>query len=361
MRHEPASPDINPLLVSETPPISSELKRALTLESLRVKTIEIFDPENINAIIAKHEGQLVTGIDIGGDKVARRKFRVKSGVLTSVSETDTEKGSDGDTYLNFLRTSEQTPFIGISCAGILDGTILADSPNARTFTSQLRKQFGGDFARLFPASRVVLNNDAVAGVKSTGLEAFKRNPNVKNVLFVIDGKGFGLAVLTKDVSSDEWHILASEPGHLIAPDDLNPFHRIEPCGVNGATYTCIERIAASGAGVEGTYRQITGKRLDGREISALYQQGNEFAANLYNASAVALAQTIALEESALRLKPRETTIVYHGGGFEVPAFAQRVTRLLETYIGQPHATFKSRDAFENAELTGAAIAALTAK
>lgn len=352
------STEHNALLIRDIPPISAELEGNLTLESLRAHEVEVFDPRKAAASITQHEGATITTFDLGGGKVARQVFQVQSGLLVPTSDIDIQKGTDGDTYMNFLQGSKQTPFVGISCAGILKGTVLSDSPNARIFTKQLLAQYGGDFARLFPKSRVSLGNDAVFGVKAAGVDAYRRNPDVWHVLFAINGGGFGLAALLYDLNSDTWSIIALEPGHLKVPDDLNRFKRVEPCGVDDALYTCIEKIIASGAGVEGTYYQITGKHLDGREISKLYQGGDSFATDLYDTSAIGLAQVLHLVEKALNIKPNETMIAYHGGCFEVPGYVERTNQGLNRYTGQPHVTFKSTEVSANAGLTGAAISAL---
>ena len=182
------------LLTREVPPISGELKKILSLKSLCVKTVGIFDPKKAVNAIAREEGKLVTAFDIGGQKIARQVFQIESGKLMPVTGIDTQRGVGGDTYLAFLQVSRRTPFVGVSCAGFLDGTILADSPNAQTFARQLGEEFGGDFKLLFKTSQVSLDNDAVAGVKAAGMELCNRNPNVRSILFVVNGEGFGFAI-----------------------------------------------------------------------------------------------------------------------------------------------------------------------
>ena len=231
----------------------------------------------------------VVAVDIGGDKLIALSYDVRDGLLLQLAELVVRRGDGGSAYLDGLEEvadlarRKMLP-VGISFAGPTDGTKLLAGPNLPVFIAELHDRYGGDFARLFPA--VAVANDAEAGIMAGALEAAKRYPETRNVIYVINGSGLGGAVLTENM------IFAAEPGHIPVEARLNPFGQQKPCGMLGATYVCVEIVAASKAGIEDIWLQQQGQRLSGREIAARYLAGDHMALDLYDNSALVTAHAI---------------------------------------------------------------------
>jgi predicted NBD/HSP70 family sugar kinase len=131
-----------------------------------------------------------------------------------------------------------------------------------------------------------LVNDAEAGLIAASLEAIKREPQTRNVIYVINGSGLGGAVL-KDTT-----VFTSEPGHIRVEPELNRFSQRKPCGVLGATYTCLEAVAASKAGIEDIWLQRHDEYRSGREIAAMFLSSNQLMLDLYDNSALVTAHVV---------------------------------------------------------------------
>ena len=170
--------------------------------------------------------------------------------------------------------------------------------------------------------------------------------------FVIDGGGFGLAFIKNN------KIIATEVGHTKLADELNWHKQNIPCGLLGRDYVCMERVAASGAGVESIYKKLTGETLSGKEISDKYQKGDKLAKNLYENSAILLACGIVgvANLNNLMREPGDTVVAYHGGGFRVPGLMNRVSQIVNQEKGE-QPVLCGDDTSVNACAQGVAIAA----
>lgn len=360
----PDSPSLKKDLLSilPLPELLSEQLSYFTLDSIRAKPVGDFDAAAASETLKRQRNQRVIAIDIGGDKVASASFRVDNGLLQSDSqEIKGIQSSDGIGYLQFLEELSQDATkngapVSISFAGLVEGTKPLAGPNISTLMKELADKYEGDFARLFSTLRN-LSNDAVAGAIAGAIEARNKLPQTKQVIYVINGSGFGGAVI-KDKK-----IFATEPGHIPVADKLNPFGQNKPCGIFGAQYVCVESVAASKAGIEDLWTEKTGEKLDGRKISANYIQGNELAINLYDNSALLTAHAIKGIANAFKILKlsNETAVVCHGGIFNVPGYGERVRQILYKNLGYQPSMFFTKDFSQNACLEGTAIAALATK
>ncbi|HCU94050.1 MAG TPA: hypothetical protein DHU96_15530 [Actinobacteria bacterium] len=342
----------------QVPDLVPEQVERFTVEALRAKPVRSFDPQAALHRLRAGGEKTVIAVDIGGDKLIALSYNIRDGLLLQLAEVLARRGDGGSAYLDGLEevanlARRKTLSVGISFAGPTDGTKLLAGPNLPVFTAELHDRCGGDFAGLFPA--VAVANDAEAGIMAGALEAAKRYPETQNVIYVINGSGIGGAVLTDNM------IFAAEPGHIQVEPRLNPFGQHKSCGMDGATYVCIELVAASKAGVEDIWLQQKGKRLNGKEIAAKYLAGDHMALDLYENSALVTAHAIKGMARAFGL-PKDfdgTVVVGHGGIFEVPGYPKRVCSILGKDLPTVPRMLFTKDFSTNACLDGAAIAAAT--
>ena len=344
----------------EIPNLSEQQMSLFTPENVFQQEMEEFNPDKALELIERNEGKELLTVDMGGDKVSRIFWKIVNGRL--VADTDsierTKKIDKGANYTNFFEKAakeaeERGLDVAISFAGPLSGTSPQGIPNATDFKMDLDRKYGGDFANLFPTLKAV-NNDAQAGIKTVAIEARRSGKMKENgsLEFVIDGGGFGLAFIKNN------KIIATEIGHTKLADELNWNKQDTPCGLLGREYVCMERVAASGAGVESVYKKLTGEILSGKEISDKYQNGDELTRKLYENSAILLAHGIigVANLNGLMKTSDDTVIAYHGGGFRVPGLMDRVSQIVSKEKGKQPTLF-SDDISVNACAEGAAVAA----
>jgi len=299
----------------------------------------------------------VLAVDMGGDKLVWSRFNIRPGSVKQAGNAFVMRAYDGSGYLDLLEdvavvARKESLTVGISLAGPTEGTRLVASPNLGTFTEELYDRYGGDFTNLF--QRVKLANDAEAGIMAASLEAVRRHPDTRDVIYVINGSGVGGAVLRDGT------IYATEPGHVELHSLLNRFNQTKICGLFGAEYVCVDHVAASRAGIEDIWYQQTGKQLTGIELSQLYRQHNLLAIELYDGSAVVMAHVIAGIVRAFAL-PRDfsrVAVVCHGGIFGVEGYGDRLLGVLAALNGRAPKLLLTSEFSQNACLDGAAIAAI---
>lgn len=333
--------------------LSSQLDK-FTRENLGSHAARQFNPAAVRDRLLQLEGQEVTGIDLGGDKIIALKYKVRDGlIMPSGHKSLSLRSSHGKGYLHFLEAiaeHAQIP-IGVSFAGPIEGTRPIKGPNVERFVEELRAKYKGDVAHIFPA-QVTCENDSVAGLIAGSIEATRQSLPQK-VLYIINGSGLGGSVLSDN------EITAIEPGHVELLAKLNPFGQNTPCNVN-PQYECIESVAASRAGIEDLWLKKTGKQSSGEKISHLYIEGSQIASDLYDSSALVTAHAVmgVARTFDLLSDPADTTIVYHGGTFKVPSYADRLQQILAKDLGFTPSHLLTYDFSDNACAQGAAIAAL---
>lgn len=249
--------------------------------------------------------------------------------------------------------------IGISTAGLLEGTRLVSNDNTVGFVERLRREYDGDFAR-FLGSNVAVANDAVAGAKAGALEAKKRYPDANTFLYIINGSGIGTAGIVKG------KFYGSEGGHWPLSFALNRYHIETRCDIGGKNdYVCIEN-AALGRNLEVTYQKLLGlpQPMGGHELNALLGSRNQDVIDLYGHSALLLAHAVFGFGNALGAwdEPKKTVVMFHGGVTKVPGYVDRVMQVIEKHLSVADipTILTHRDIpGGNACLTGAAIGAFT--
>jgi predicted NBD/HSP70 family sugar kinase len=342
-------------------PILSEAQlAAFSLTAIRATPSGFFDPAGVSARVGALGSDTVTAVDIGGDKIVSARYAGSGGELRRCDAPRLLHASAGAGYLELLRgvssdaEAAGSP-LGISYAGpVQDGKALAGM-NLAVFFDEFRAVYGGDFTRLNP--RTTLVNDGQAGLLAAALEAVRRYPGLRHVILVINGSGLNCAVL-KDGT-----VFAAEAGHVPVQPDLNPFGQRKPCGMLGAEHVCVENVGASVAGIEDLWYQSVGLRSSGREIAGALADGDDFAARLYENSALVTAHVVLGVARAFDLVGdwASTAVVGHGGTFRVPGFRERVGDILDMGAEARTQFFVTTDFTDNACLDGAAIAAACAE
>jgi predicted NBD/HSP70 family sugar kinase len=341
----------------QVPDLVPEQVERFTIDTLRAKPTRSFNPQATLHQLRVGGEKTVVAVDIGGDKLIAWAYGLRDGRLLQLAELLVRRGDSGSGYLDGLE--EVADFarrkmlpVGISFAGPTNGTKLLAGPNLPAFIAEIHDRHYGDFAHIFPA--VAVANDAEAGLIASALEAARRYPETRNVIYVINGSGLGGAVLTDNMIFD------AEPGHIQVESRLNPFGQRKPCGMGGATYVCVEVVAAGKAGIEDIWLQHQGRHLSGREISARYLAGDRMALDLYDNSALVTAHVIKGIARAFGFPENfdGTIVVGHGGVFHVPGFRDRVCSILRKDLSCVPTILFTKDFSTNTCLDGAAVVAV---
>jgi predicted NBD/HSP70 family sugar kinase len=310
-------------------PMDPNQLELINLNTIRPREIGSFNVLDALQNLRKQEGRSFIGGDIGGDTITTQLFRVEQGLAVPVSGFGLElKSNDGEGYLAVLEETDRAATelgvpVSISYAGPTDDTRVVDGPNVKIFMSELAAKYDSDFSRVLSTLNG-LDNDAVAGLTESAVNLTNTNPDIKNVIYLINGSGLGGAVLLDGT------MIATEIGHTRVVERFNQSQRQKACGMDGAEFTCIENIAASKAGIEAIWLSRTGEALDGRGIEDRYRGGDQLAAELYDNSAQLAAHALfGLAQSFdIDLNAPSTAVVGHGGAFKFPGYADRVRQLL---------------------------------
>jgi len=349
--------DSDGLLVQRpVPTLIPEQVDQFTATSIEARVTRSFDPLWAQNALVRGTAREALAIDIGGDKLISARYGTHDGKLRP-NDVEVRQNEGGRGYVKHLeelagRARRDKLKVGISFAGLTEGTKLMAAPNLPVLFCDLRDRYGLDFANLFPS--VVVANDAEAGIMAASVEVIKRHRAARHVIYVINGSGLGGAVLTDST------IFACEPGHIKADPKLNPFKTNKPCGLLGRTHVCLEGVAASKAGIEATWLQQRGEPSSGRQIAARYLLGEKDpdALRLYDNSARVTAHAVAGLAKAFRIRLDRACFVAHGGIFQVPGYGERVLSILDAAGSSPLGALFTSHFSTNACLDGAAIAAV---
>jgi predicted NBD/HSP70 family sugar kinase len=334
--------------------LPAQLQR-FTAPALRVEPRGTFHTAVAVAALGGSADAEVIAVEIGGDKIIAARFQPRDGTLKQTTKTLLRVSNGGMGYLQVLEElagqarAEGLP-VGISVAGLTDGTKLVAAANMPCLSEDLRARYGGDFAALFPT--VAVANDAEATIMAGALAAARRDPSTSDVICLINGSGLGGAVLHDST------IFAAEPGHIEVDSGLNPFDQRRSCGVLGGVHVCLESVAASKAGIESLWRQRTGEHRTGQEIAATYLGGDGLALDLYDNSALVTAHIIKGLADVFGIG-QDSAVVFHGGIFHVPGYAERVESILAAAGSCPKHVLLTKEFEAPAGLAGAAIAAFS--
>jgi len=259
-------------------------------------------------------------------------------------------------YLSFLeRLAEEATArnlqVGISSATKLDGSIITRTVNVPMFLAELGQRYGADYENLFPG-RSFVANDTVMGICGSSTLLALHGINPRDIAFFISASGLGGSVIKDGTAT---HV---EIGHVPLTEPLNPLRQTTPCGVEGKTYVCVERVTAARAGIEDLYFQQTGVARDGIALGLMYEDGDELATLLYETSALALSHAaVGLMERYAFASSTASALVFHGGNFEIGKYRHAVERNVGRLCpDRPRIVF-SRDLSRNVCLDGAAVMA----
>ncbi|MDB5175704.1 MAG: hypothetical protein JWM81_562 [Candidatus Saccharibacteria bacterium] len=350
---------IVPLTDLPVPELVTQQVELFTPESIHLESLFPFDPSDAYQSLDAKDGHWVIGVDLGGDKITAQLFVLKGKKLVALDDySDYAQGNHGEGYLECLVktgqwASEHNVPVGISYGAPIDGTKPLYHPKIKQLTDALSQDYEGDLKNVVPTLTACLN-DGPAGLISGAIEASSTG-NYKNILFPINGGGFGLSIATRGM------LYSSEAGHVQAAEALNTYGQTTPCGVFGATYTCLEAIGANKAGIETQWTMRTGETLRARDIEDRYKAGDTFAGELYEHSAWVLSHMLQGAAAAcnIDLSAPDTVIVGHGGGFKFPNFGARVQQILAAASeNTPTSLLLTKDYSDNACQEGAALAAL---
>lgn len=360
--------------------------RLYTPDTLRQRRIDPFNPSHAREIIRRFEGKNVDTVDIGGDKSVRIRFTARGGLLVPHTESvrRIESHETGAGYVPFLEDAQREAArdgvpIGISTAGKVEGTRLAEYTNADAFMEAFGR-YSHDFRVLMPNVTAV-NNDAEAAIKTAILEAELRAylngiDGIKGVLLPIVGGGNGGAAFVRKFEGSPiqdlppqtldttGYIFAMEPGHIELVNPMNPLGQKVPddaCGFEGQPFVCVENVIGGVKGIEARWEKTKGQHLSGREIGQLYRGGNALATQIYDTSATQLAVQILGMGQTLGLfqEDGDTLVAGHGSIFKEEGYLGRVSQILAQEKVNPYYTFTGNFSI-NAGSEGAAIAALMA-
>lgn len=344
---------------TEIPKLVDSQVAQFTIESMQAIRTRTFNPHATLKSWSANGKTEVVAIDIGGDKLIAASYIVGQGGLTQEGKPLVKRGTAGAGYIDVLEEvsslarTKALP-VGISYAGPVQGSKVLAGVNLPSFMSDFQSRYNEDFANLY--SQMTLVNDGEAGVLVASLEAMRRYPAARHVIYILNGSGLNCAALKDNT------IVTSEAGHIPVEGSLNFFRQQKPCGLRGATHVCLEGVASSKAGLEDIWFQQRGEKLSGEEIAAAYLAGDELALRLYEGSALVTAHVVKGMANALGLL-REwdaTVVVGHGGTFQVPGYGGRVRAILEADLSSATRMFLTKDFSSNACLDGAAIAAMYA-
>lgn len=350
------------ILTQQPVPEMSPLQlKHFTLESLLARPsgkIELLQA----AIKLKYsQDQEILTIDIGGTALKALVVSVKEGGVIEIDESQQiifDKIGAGGNYLEaLLKIAETYPNlpVAVCSAGVVENNTLITCPNAPGLVELLLQ--AGNFSGIFNRP-VPLMNDAEAVVVAAAVGVAMRDQRARPTIGYIKSGGIGGAGI--DALGNR---TSQEPGHIIVADPtLNPNNVNTPCNLfPGWDHVCLERIAASGAGIEPQWKKITGETLSGKEIAEKMYGGDFLALQLYKTSALISAHIIEGIRVSLNFPLEDTVVVLSGGAFKTHGMADRIRQILNKY-GKPMELIRASDlGFSNAGMAGLAISALMAE
>lgn len=348
-----------PITENPVPDLFESQLAKFSLQSIHAEQVTDFNPASANEILHAREGSKVIGADFGGDKGLTQLYVIRNGQLElDGSYKDYVQSTNGDGYIASLEKTaafaqQHNIPVGISWGAPVDGTRPLYHPKVDHFLKELQERYDNDFKNIVPTLAACLN-DGPAGLIS-GIIEVNKNRKVDSVLFAVNGGGLGLAALVHK------GIYATEAGHVEAIPELNSYGQDTPCGVYGAAYVCLEKIGANKSGIEVQWEARNGY-MRARDIEDRFKEGNVFAGELYDHSALVVAHMIVGSALALDvdLTDDDTAVVAHGGAFKFPNYGERVQQIIGKHTGSnPHVLMTQNYGFKdtNACLDGAALAA----
>ena len=354
--------NINILRNVSVPDLSAIQLEMFNEKSLLARRTGKLEPMHAMKVLSEMKGRKTLVADIGGT-AAKTNIAVvgdNGQILIDESQESMVENPDkqGNQYLDFLtQAGKKYPNlpVAVSSGGVVEDNNLITNANFPFFVDQL-KQAGG-FTSVFNQPEVPLMNDAQAGVIAGGVGIAQRDGKAKPVIYIINGGGIGGAFMDRD-----GNITSMEPGHIEVVDkSLNPNGVQTPCELfPDWKHVCLERIGASGAGIEAQWEALTGEKLPGKDIAEKMYMGDERAKQLYVSSALIVAHIIEGIRNTMNCQIEDVSIVLHGGAFKTEGMVDLIERILKKHhqVENVDLVPTSKLGYSNACMTGLAISAL---
>lgn len=359
--------NINILREVPPPALSNVQLEQFTPENLQMKRVGKLDPLKAANILLTKRGQQVLTFDTGGSAVKSNIAWVGRDGRVLVNESKEEifanpdpNGHDsGKGYLDFYIRNRKNHLdikVAVSSGGVVENGNLVASANFSVLVEDL-KAVGG-FSSVFNQENTPLINDAQAGVITSAVGIAQRDHKAKPTLNIIASGGIGGAFMDR-----EGNITAMEPGHIKLIDKtLNPKGVTTPCLLfPGWNFTCLERVAASVAGIEAQWEAIKGEKLPGIQIAEKMYMGDELAKELYVNSSLILANIIEGIRKNVNVPIENISIVLHGGLFKTEGVIDLIKRILQKHYNVENIDMVTAGSlgYYNPCMSGLAISALT--
>lgn len=332
-----------------------------TADRLLARITGHLDPLRAATILHQSNGRKILTFDIGGTAIKWAVATVdkhRKVIINDKKVQTIEKIGDGSNYADVLLTVEekykkQGMPVAISTGGLVKNNELIDSANFPGLVKRLDElsNFKGIFGRT-----VRVMNDAEAGVITAAVADYIKSSIIRPIIYLISGGGLGGAAVDK-----EGNIISLEPGHLpIIDQSLNPYGVSTRCDFQGNDYVCLERVGASGAGIEAQWEKMIGTHVDCRLIAEEMYKFNNHARRLYDNSANIISHILAGIINALNFPDDNTAIVLHGGGFKTKGMVSRINQILSKHftLDNVNITTAGKLGYKNACMAGLAIVAL---
>lgn len=302
-------------------------------------------------------------IDIGGTAIKELVVPIKAGGVIQIDKSQqliVKKIGAGDNYFEaLLKIADRYPNlqVAVGSAGVVENNTLITCPNASALVEPLRQ--AGNFSGIFNRP-VPLMNDAEAVVLAGAVGVAMRDKRARPTIGYIKSGGIGGAGI--DALGNRTSL---EPGHVVVADPtLNPKGVTTLCHLFPGPrwdHVCLEKIAASGAGIEPQWEKLTGQKLTGEEIAEKMYGGDFLALQLYNTSALISAHIIEGIRTSLNFPVEDTVVVLSGGAFETHGMAGRIRQIL-IKNGKPMELIRAAElGLSDANVAGLALSALTAE
>lgn len=333
---------------------------AYTPSSLRVRETGVLDPMHAIGVLKENRGREMLVFDFGATAMKYCIAQISSDGSIALDKSRSyaiENEGEGRNYMDgLIQASKQFPHLptAVSTAGIVENNELVESPNLPTFVEDLRK--AGGFSKVL-GMKVPVMNDGQAGLIAAAVGVASKYNCIKPVIFLINGGGIGGAIMDANGV-----LYATEPGHIPVISELNPFGVTRACEVDGSQSVCLERVGASGEGIEQQWEDTYGQKLDGKSIAEKMYSGDIYALRLIDNATQITAHAIAGMAYAMRIPLPELSIVLHGGFFNTVGAIDRIGQILKKQYGDKIDLIPTQElGFSNACMTGLAIAAASTR
>ena len=154
-----------------------------------------------------------------------------------------------------------------------------------------------------------------------------------------------------------------EPGHsAIVDPSLNPNGVTTSCDfLPDWNHVCLERVAASEAGIAAQWKSLRGEKLTGEQIAEKMYAGDQLALQLYTTSSLISAHAIAGMRRVMDFPQKDVAVVLHGGALKTRRMVELILKILLKNGENIELIPMAKLGFSNGCLAGLAISALMAE